>query len=336
MTRVIVTDDSAFMRKILSDIIDSDPELEVVATAKDGQDLLDKVIDFKPDVITLDISMPVMDGLSALKRIMDENPMPVVMISALSDEENVFSALEMGAVDFIPKTSGIISIDIHKKKGVIIEKIKAAAQSRVQKGITEQNIDDTQIARLHPTGWMLCIAGSTGGPKTIESFLQALPAGFTSPVIVLQRIPREFCGGFVRRLNKNCSIAVKEVEDNELIRRGFAYVVPVDSKASVRESSQGIVVKVSPLEEDATFIDLSLKEIAHAYKDKALAIIVSGMGEEGKAGAKEIKDFKGTVICQDEASAIMPTLPTNVIKAGVADHVVHTRDIADKVMEMLG
>ena len=336
MTRVIVTDDSAFMRKILSDIIGSDPELEVVATAKDGQDLLDKIVDFRPDVITLDISMPVMDGLSALGRIMDENPLPVVMISALSDEENVFSALEMGAVDFIPKTSGIISIDIHKKKDVIIGKIKAAAQSRLQKGLTEQNIDDTQIAKIHPKGWIICLAGSTGGPKTIESFLQALPAGFTSPVVILQRLPKEFCAGFVRRLNKNCSIAVKEAEEGEVLREGFAYVVPVDSCISLKESSQGVLAHVSPIDGGASFIDASLKEIAHAYKDKALGIIVSGMNEEGKAGAKEIKDFNGVVICQDEASSIMPTLPTSVIKGGFADHVVHARDIADKVMEMLG
>ena len=326
MIRVLVTDDSAFMRKLLSDIINSDPELEVVGTAKDGKDMLDKLIKAKPDVITLDISMPVMDGLAALKKIMEENPMPVVMISALSDEENTFASLELGAVDFIPKTSGIISLDMNKKRDTIIGKIKAAVNAKVQRKVTEQVIEGTE-AKLKDDH-VICMGASTGGPKAIESVLQALPANFNVPLVIVQHIPSEFSSSFVKRLSRNSSLEIVEAQDGKAFRKGVVYIVPGDSNLD-------IVSGKIKLKKSENAIDDTMKSLVKLYGSKTLGVILTGMGKDGVAGMKAIHKDGGKTIVQDESTCVVPTLPVSVVKAQAADKVVPLSSIAKEMINVL-
>lgn len=337
MIRVIVTDDSAFMRKLLSDLINSDPELEVIATAKDGQELLDKLATHKPDLITLDISMPVMDGITALKKIMEERPLPVIMISSLADEENTFACLELGAVDFIPKTSGIISIDMNKKKEAIIKKIKAAATAKLDTSITPQNLEDIDAKQLGDR-YMVCIGASTGGPKTIESILQAIPKEFPAPIVIVQHMPEEYTLAYAQRLNKSCEIEVKEAEDKEEIRPGTAYVTPGGHHLEIK-NDKGVfrfsIVRDIDSKEIVPNINITMKSIAHAYKSHAIGIILTGMGEDGAEGMKEIKKKNGKTIVQDEKTCVVSGMPKATIKAGAVDKIVPLSGIAQEIMRLM-
>ncbi|MFP4424690.1 MAG: chemotaxis response regulator protein-glutamate methylesterase [Candidatus Woesearchaeota archaeon] len=336
MIRVIVTDDSAFMCKLLSDIINSDPELEVVATARDGKELLEKLEKNKPDLVTLDISMPVMDGITALKEIMNKNPLPVIMISSLADEENTFTCLELGAVDFIPKTSGIISIDMNKKKDIIINKIKAAFSARLDTTITEQSVGETK-PYSGKYDQILCIGASTGGPKAIESVLQGLPGDFPLPVLIVQHLPEEFTLPFSKRLDRLCALKVKEAENHEAIKPGVVYVAPGDFHMEIKKEK----VPVIKLTKDLVVlgvrpsVDVMMKSAAEIYGEKTIGVLLTGMGKDGAEGMKLIKDKNGETIVQDETTSIVPGMPRAAIKLGAATEVVPLSSIAKEVLKRI-
>lgn len=334
MIRVVVTDDSAFMRKLLSDIINSDPQLDVVGTARDGKDLLEKIPELNPDVVTLDISMPVMDGVTALRKIMNDKPLPVIMISALSDEENTFTCLEIGAVDFIPKTSGIISIDMTKKRDVIIEKIKTAAKAKIDTDITEQKATEFHPSKLR-TDSIVVVGASTGGPKAIESILQAFTRDFPVPILIAQHMPSEFTKAFAERLNKTCAIEVEEAREGEAVKKGHAYVVPGDIEMNLVEKGESITIRLDKDAKDNKNIDSLMKSVSRIYKANTIGILLSGMGEDGTGGFKDIKAKHGKTIVQDEGSCVVPTMPRNAINAGVVDKVVPLNSIAKEVMALL-
>ncbi|MCB9362653.1 chemotaxis response regulator protein-glutamate methylesterase [Candidatus Woesearchaeota archaeon] len=337
MIRVIVTDDSAFMRKLLSDVINSDPELDVVTTARDGQDLLNKIEEFSPDLITLDISMPVMDGITALKKIMAEKPLPVIMISALSDEENTFNCLELGAVDFIPKTSGIISIDMNKKRDIIIEKIKTAMKAKLEQGITEQNTKEFATGSKHSDKVVL-IGGSTGGPKAIESILQALPKDFPAPILIVQHIPEEFTLAFAARLNRTAEIQVKEAVNGELIRPGVAYIAPGNFHMLIDKIGHERCIKLTKDDKIHGFrpsIDALFSSAAESYQKDSVGIILTGLGEDGKKGMMDIKAKKGMTIVQDPKTCIVRGMADNIIHAEAAERIIPLNEIAQTIIKIL-
>jgi len=295
MVRVIVTDDSAFMRKILSDIINSDPDLEVVATARNGKDLLDKLVQYKPDVITLDISMPVMDGIETLKRIMKENPMPVIMISALSDDDNVFTCLNLGAVDFIPKTSGIISIDMAKKKDEIISKIKSSVQSKIIIDEIQQKFDPEGGIKKAKKEKVICIGASTGGPKAIESILRGFPKDFLTPIIVVQHLPEEFTASFANRLDGLIDLKVKLAKEGEEIKEGEIYVAPGGYHLEIKDilGKRYFRLNKNPPELGVRpSVNVTLRSLAPIYKDNLIAVILTGMGEDGTDGLRRVKEYQ--------------------------------------------
>jgi two-component system chemotaxis response regulator CheB len=337
MIRVVVTDDSAFMRRLLSDIINSDPELEVIATARDGQDLLGKLDEFKPDVMTLDISMPVMDGMTALQKIMATKPTPTIMISALSDEKNTFKCLELGAVDFIPKTSGIISIDMTKKRDVIISKIKAAAKAKLDSNLTEQNIETFEPTSLRADG-VIVMGASTGGPRAIESILSAFTSDFPVPILIVQHMPHEFARAFAERLNKNCAISVKEARSGETIQKGKAYISPGDVAMSLEMKGAAVSISIDNKVESQTVvrsIDALMRSVSGIYKDMVIGVLLSGIGSDGTEGLKAIKMAHGKTIVQDEGSCVVPSMPRNAINAGVVDKVVPLSAIAKEIVMLL-
>jgi two-component system, chemotaxis family, protein-glutamate methylesterase/glutaminase len=335
MIKVIVTDDSAFMRKILSDIINSDPELEVVATAKDGQDLLDKIPEFNPDVITLDISMPNVDGVTALRRIMKEHPLPVIMVSALSDEEYTFTCLEIGAVDFIPKTSGIISIDMSKKKDIILQKIKTAAKAKIHPD--SEQIWATVKKCSYKQDYLIVIGASTGGPRIIESILTSLPEDFSVPVIIVQHMPQEFTSVFAKRLDSSCSFNVKEAEEGDIIRGGTVLVAPGNLNLTFEKQNGSIVCRFgSPKENNLSpCIDVTMKSAAELLRDHVLGIVLSGMGNDGTQGLVEIKKYNGYTFVQDEASCAVAAMPKSAIDAGVVDKIIPVSSMVKEIMQIV-
>jgi two-component system, chemotaxis family, protein-glutamate methylesterase/glutaminase len=338
MIRVLVTDDSAFMRKLLSNIINSDDELEVVAVAKNGQELLEKLPIYTPDVVTLDISMPIMDGVEVLKRIMDENPLPVVMISALSDEENTFKCLELGAVDFIPKTSGIISIDMGKKKEIIIEKIKIAYKAKIDKKslsqIEENKINNTNYKKDQIIG----IGASTGGPKAIETVLAGLPEKFRTPIIIIQHIPIEFTSTFAKRLNKICSLRIKEAEADETVEEGIVYIAPGGFHLRLEKQKKSTFIRLS--KEAAVngmrpSIDIAFESIGKGFGKNAIGVILTGMGSDGTTGLGVIKKNGGFTIAQEESTCVVPGMPRKAIDAQVIDKIIPLEHISKELMEYL-
>jgi two-component system, chemotaxis family, protein-glutamate methylesterase/glutaminase len=335
MIRVLVTDDSAFMRKLLSNIINSDDELEVIAVAKNGEDLLEKLPIYKPDVVTLDISMPVMDGVEALKRIMDKHPLPVIMISALSDEENTFKCLEIGAVDFIPKTSGIISIDMGKKKEIIIQKIKVAYKARVNRQINEKKIDDNLKNVDYKKDYIIGIGASTGGPKAIESIITQIPEDFKTPILIVQHIPMEFTFTFARRLNKLCACNIKEAQADEIIMPGTIYIAPGGFHLRVEKKKKETFVRLSkeePINGMRPSIDITFESIAKEFNKKAVGVILTGMGCDGTYGLGIIKKQSGFTIAQEESTCVVPGMPRKAIEAKVIDRIVPLESITKELI----
>lgn len=333
MIRVVVVDDSTFMRKLISDIINSDPELEVVGTAADGHELLDNLPKFKPDVITLDISMPNMDGLTTLKHIMDENPIPVVMISAISDDETTFAALDLGAVDFIAKTAGIISVDLNKKKEVILEKIKIAAKAQLSR---EHKQKPAKQKSLTEKKGIVIIGASTGGPKAIEAILKDIPAGYPIPIVIVQHLPKEYTAAFADRLNKNCTIAAKEIENDETLKPGMAYVAQGGKNLQFSKEGEEIIANImSPKSDEITpNIDVSMKSAAKTIQNDIIGIILTGMGSDGAEGLLEIKEANGTTLVQDESTCTVPGMPRSAIKNNAASKVIPLSSMAKELVQL--
>ncbi|NLB88230.1 MAG: chemotaxis-specific protein-glutamate methyltransferase CheB, partial [Syntrophomonadaceae bacterium] len=244
VTRVLVVDDSAFMRKVISDIINNDPELEVVGRARDGLDAIKKIKELKPDVVTMDIEMPGMDGLSALAKIMEECPVPIIMLSSLtkSGAEQTVKALSLGAVDFIPKPSGQISLDIDKVKDEIISKIKIVAGTKQKLknfNIISQYVEDKatkgnkNIDSRRSLENLVVIGTSTGGPKALHQVIPKLPSSINAAILIVQHMPPGFTRSLAERLDSISQVKVKEAENNELIVPGCAYIAPGDYHLTV-------------------------------------------------------------------------------------------------------
>jgi two-component system, chemotaxis family, protein-glutamate methylesterase/glutaminase len=338
MIKVIVTDDSAFMRKILTDIINSDSELEVVAVARDGKNLLDIIPKYNPDVITLDISMPVLDGISALKEIMQRCPIPVVMISALSDDDHVFNCLEIGAVDFISKTSGIISIDMGKKKDVIIEKIKVASKAKIFPKTKLKRIKYKKIL-VDESDRIIVIGASTGGPKTIEFIVKALPKDFPIPILIVQHMPYEFIKTFSKRLDKICDITIKEAEDNEIIKKGIVYIAPGGTHMGIKIKDSDKIISLSkdpPELGVRPSINFTMRSVAKIYGENSVGFILTGMGSDGSLGLKYIHDVNGKTYVQDEESCVIPSMPRSAIEMGVVDKIISLNSISDEIINIAG
>lgn len=238
--KVLVVDDSAFMRKWISDFLSEHPRLEVVGTARNGQEALDKIALLRPDVVTLDVEMPVMNGLETLRRIMHKQPLPVVMVSSTTREgaENTITAMQYGAVDFVAKPSGTISLDLYKVKDELIRKVLHASEANVRalaahRPALAARRPPAQTAHSQKT--VVAIGTSTGGPRALETVLAQLTPDFAAPVVIVQHMPKGFTKSLADRLNALAAITIKEAEDGELLRNGTAYIAPGGVHLIVRE-----------------------------------------------------------------------------------------------------
>ncbi|MHB1011742.1 MAG: protein-glutamate methylesterase/protein-glutamine glutaminase [Desulfobacteria bacterium] len=343
--RVLIVDDSAFMRNALTKMLSSDPGITVVGTAWNGLDAIEKVAELKPDLVTMDLEMPRMDGIEALRRIMATNPVPVIMVSSLTTEgaQATLDALDLGAVDFVPKNLSDLSVNIVKVREILIEKVKQIG-GRVpgRRGLFRPAPAPATPAPVRP-GYrterrigIVAIATSTGGPKALQDVIPKLPKDLSVPVIVVQHMPPAFTGPFAQRLNEISVLTVKEAEEGEPLRPGVVLVAPGRGHLSVRRAPTGeCVVAVSGNRPDLIYrpsADVMMSSVAEMYPGRAIGVILTGMGNDGEKGMRAIKSSGGRTLAQDEATCVVHGMPRAVVEAGLADKVVPIEEVAGEIV----
>lgn len=346
MVKVLIVDDSAFMRNALSQMLSADPEISIAGTAKDGLEALDKIARLSPDIVTMDVEMPRMDGIAALRKIMETNPLPVIMVSSLTTEGAgvTLDALDIGAVDFIPKNLSDLSINIVKIKEVLIEKVKRLAGSRPALKKKPQAQKPSAPVVLHvpvrTTGerriGLVAIGTSTGGPKALQEVIPKLPADFPVPVVVAQHMPANFTGPFSERLNQISSVTVKEAAEGDVLRPGLVLVAPGGGHMRLaRKKTLETVVTISEAREDFIYrpsVDALMSSVAEFFPGRALGVILTGMGNDGLKGITELKKTGARIFAQNEETCVIYGMPKAVVDAGLADKVLSIEEIAGELV----
>lgn len=339
--KVLVVDDSAFMRKALSDMISSDPELKVIDTARDGIDAIEKVQKLRPDIVTLDVEMPRMGGLEALKHIMAKTPVPVLMVSSLTTEGALatLDALDLGAVDFLPKNLSELSVNILKLKQILIDKIKQIGRKglvhRRRHVVITPVIEMPKSSGTRKIG-IVTIGTSTGGPKALQEIIPFLPADFPVGIVIAQHMPPNFTGPFSDRLNQLSKVTVKEAEEGEPIRPGVVLIAPGGGHMRVvKRKVTEAVVEISENKGESIYrpsVDVLMSSVAETYPGRCLGVILTGMGNDGKDGMTAIKKSGGRTIVQDERTCVVYGMPKAVVDAGLADKVVSLEEISGEII----
>ncbi len=330
--RVLVIDDSAIVRKILSETLASEGDIEVVGTAPDPIIALDKIKRLKPDVLTLDIEMPRMDGLTFLKQLMQTQPMPVILISSLaqSSVDIALEALRYGAVDVLAKPSGPYSVG--DLRATVSASIRAAARAKLQKHVAPEPAP--AIERPANPNRLIAIGASTGGTEAIARILVQLPAE-VPPILITQHIPPMFSRTFAERLNKSCRMEVREAVDGDVPRPGLALVAPGGFHMVLERAGAGLRIKIKdgPMVcYQRPSIDVLFTSVAMVAGAKAVGVMLTGMGNDGAQGMKRMKDQGCYNIAQDEASCVIFGMPREAIRAGAVDQTLPLDRIAGAVM----
>jgi len=330
------------MRKLISDLLESDPRIEVVDTARDGVEAIEKTCRLHPDVVTMDIQMPRMSGLDALSHIMGQCPTPVVVLTGLTDPNLAFEALERGAVDFVLKPSGTISVDIYKVRQELVEKVKLATLVNLRK-VTAKIAPASPIALRAPPGTpgkrAVAVGASTGGPKALDHLLSSLPVGLPAPVLVVQHMPPGFTRSFAERLNQRSPLLVKEAEEGDAVLPGRAYVAPGDHHMLIeRQGGREIIrldksPRVKGLRPSA---DVTMRSVADVYGAGSIGVVLTGMGSDGAEGLKAIKERGGVTIAQDRATSIIYGMPRAAVESGCVDKVLPLDKIPGEIVRLLG
>jgi two-component system chemotaxis response regulator CheB len=349
--RVLIVDDSAVVRQTLASILESDPQIEVMGSASDPFFAAKKIQTEIPDVITLDIEMPRMDGLTFLKKIMSQHPIPVVVISSLTAEgtETGMKALEYGAVEIITKPQMNTKQFIEESKIRICDAVKAAGMSKVRRKnyaeITVQPkysadvvipITKNNQAMIQTTEAVITVGASTGGTDALQVFLQDMPADCPG-IVIVQHMPEFFTRSFANRLNEICKISVKEAENGDTILRGRALIAPGNHHMLLKRSGARyyVEVKEGPLvNRHRPSVDVLFRSTARYAGKNAIGVIMTGMGDDGAKGLLEMKEAGAFTIAQDEKSCVVFGMPNEAIKLGAADKVLSLEQIAGNVIKM--
>ncbi|MDI9481693.1 MAG: chemotaxis response regulator protein-glutamate methylesterase [Bacillota bacterium] len=342
--RVLIVDDSPFIRKVLHDIFDSDPEIKVVGVAKNGREALDIAALVKPDVITLDIEMPVMNGLDCLKRLLKQGEYAVIMISAVTTEgaKATIEALNIGAVDFITKPSNIFQISTEEKRKELIQKVKIAKEAGLINLSKKADIKKKQfIGTKAPTiEKIIAIGTSTGGPRALQRVIPFLPGDLPAAVVVVQHMPQGFTRSLASRLNDISEMTVKEAEDKELMKAGFVYIAPGDRHLLLTKRGNDIILRLdesSPVSGHRPSFDKTLFSMSKIGKKNIVGVIMTGMGTDGSKGLKVLKEKAGIrIIAQDEQSCIVYGMPRTAIEMGIVDKVVPLEQIPVAILNYMG
>ena len=351
--RVLVVDDSAFMRKLIGDILREDSDIEVVGIARNGLEALAMAEQHNPDVITLDVEMPVMDGITCLKKLNEKDLYKVIMLSSVTIQgaKHTIDALENGAVDFITKPENLFQISSLSKKAEIIEKIKIAYKSskisndifkaeEVKKitNIEVKNRSDLKNNKMIKN--IVALGTSTGGPKALQSVIPFLPADFPGAVLVVQHMPPGFTKSLANRLNDISPISVKEAEDGEKVQAGYVYIAPGDKHLLLKRNGNELSIKLTldPLVSGhRPSVDAMMDSVSDTGLDNLIGVIMTGMGADGSKGLKKIKEInKGYTIAQDEKSCVVYGMPRVAVEMGIVDKVVSLPEIPKVILKYMG
>jgi two-component system, chemotaxis family, protein-glutamate methylesterase/glutaminase len=342
--RVLIIDDSALIRSVMKEIINSHPDLEVVGQAPDPISARDLIKQLNPDVLTLDVEMPRMNGLEFLEKLMRLRPMPVVMVSTLTEKGNdvTLRALELGAVDFITKPRIGVIDGMNELIYEIGEKIRAAARARIHRhAISSTTVNAPQPLAghyLHTTEKLVFVGSSTGGTEALKEFLSRMPANAPA-ILATQHMPESFTHSFAQRLNGLSAMTVKEAEHNERIVPGHAYIAPGHSHLLVKKNGAYYYTELSkadPVNRHRPSVDVLFNSAAEIAGPNALGVIMTGMGKDGAQGLLAMRQAKAYTIAQDEASSVVFGMPKAAIELGAAMEVAALNDIAGRVLERLG
>ncbi len=342
---VLVVDDSAFFRKRIKEILDADSHIEVVGTAANGREAVASVPRLKPDVITMDIEMPVMDGIAAVREIMNCHPTPIMMFSSLTTAgaQATLEALDAGAVDFLPKNIDDMAVSRELAKRQLCARVRIIGA----RGLKRQAAPPRRAAAAHRLGRpaaapalphcdlsqyrLLLIGTSTGGPAALQDVLSKLPRDFPLPIILVQHMPASFTPPFAQRLNGLCSITVKHAADRDVLQPGTAYLAPGGFQMLLEREGERHLIRIAAAKEGETYkpsVDITFTSAAHAVAGKTLALVLTGMGADGREGARVLKEKGSTIWVQDEASCVVAGMPSAVVDAGLADAVLPLNQIA--------
>lgn len=341
--KILVADDSAFMRKSISMLLESDPEIKVIETAVNGLDAIDKIKRLKPDIVTLDIEMPQMDGITALDIIMKECPTPVIMVSSLTTEgaDITLKALDLGAVDFIPKASSFVSISINTIKQDLIKKVKEIYKnksviSRVsilnKTKFNSYNGNGTSYAKLPSKIYKAIALGiSTGGPISLQKVIPLLSEKIRIPIFIVQHMPPKFTASLANRLNALSRLEVKEASNGEVVRDGVVYIAPGGNHMTLsRDTLNNVSINVSEMPDNVInrpSVDIMFESVQSIYGKNTLGLIMTGMGKDGLEGVKKLKSIGGYCIAQDEKSSVVYGMPRAIVDNGLADVVASLEQI---------
>lgn len=346
--KVAVVDDSLFIRTIVSDMLSSDPEIDIVGTAKDGVEAVELVTGKKVDVVTMDVVMPRADGIQALEKIMQLKDCPAVLMLSAADRssaDTVMKSLDLGAFDFVMKPVSSSSTNIFRLKWEIISKIKAAHRAGGRRALEAEEILKAPSMKDLPktgeksSGRIVAIGSSTGGPVVLRYILQSMPEYLPAPIVIAQHMPKAFTESFAERLGKKCKIRVQESKEGEVLRDGHAYIAPGDRH--MRVICEGGRLKAAMEEGDRIrggrpSADMLLSSVADSAGENAIGVILTGMGGDGARGIKRIKECGGRTIAQDEETSLVWSMPSAAIRLGVVDQVLPIDQIPRALLVNIG
>lgn len=357
--RVLIVDDSAFMRKMIQDFLSDHSSIEVIGTARDGKDALKKIKLHKPDVVTMDIEMPILNGLDALKLIMKEHPVPILMLSSTTKQgaENTIQAMASGAIDFIAKPSGPISLDLYKIKEDLIQKVISASKANLTQ-LTDKPIQakstitpTAEYSKIDRRGEipqkplqktlakkLVCIGTSTGGPRALQQVVTKLPNNLDAPVFVVQHMPAGFTKSLANRLDSLSECTVREATDGENAQKGTVYIAPGGYHMTVKEMGANLRIQLDdqtpPQNGHRPSVDTMFESISHITSYAKIAVIMTGMGADGSQGLIELKR-KGivTAIAESEATSIVYGMPKAAVATNLVDEIQNIEKIAETILK---
>lgn len=337
-TSVLVVDDSALMRRAIKGILAEAGEFRV-ETARNGMDALEQLDRVKPDVVTLDINMPEMDGLTCLSKIMENRPTPVVMVSSLTEKNALVTleALELGAVDYVAKPGGTVSLNIDEVSGELVEKVRAAAASKMRRPRKPAPVTPVKTGIKSSKTDLVIIGSSTGGPQLLNDLLPQLPATLGAPVVVAQHIPASFTGALARRLDETCQLRVHEVDRITTIHKGNIYVGKGSADVVIARRTDGLIVKSVPAGSEFRWHPSVDRLVAsarrHCDPSRLVCVLLTGMGDDGAAEMAEVRAAGGRTIAESEETAVVWGMPGELARRGGAEVVLPSYEIAARVAD---
>jgi len=365
--KVLVVDDSSFFRRRVSEIINSEARLEVIDVATNGKEAVDKALRIKPDVITMDIEMPVMDGITAVREIMAKSPVPILMFSSLTHDgaKATLDALDAGALDFLPKKFEDIARNRDEAVTLLQQRVIQIASKRAmmrrsmpKPATTAKPSSQTATARssLRPTPaskpsvatrfkasgkkyQLTAIGTSTGGPVALQKILTKLPANYPHPIVLIQHMPATFTAAFASRLNSLCKIQVKEAADGDALKPGVAYLAPGGKQMMIEGRPGSAKLRIIDGGERMNYkpcVDVTFGSAAKIYSDSVLSMVLTGMGADGREGARMLKGAGSTIWAQDEESCVVYGMPQAVAKAGLSTEDLPLERIAERMLVEVG